>query len=195
MSFRLTLREADVLFSKDAFHQRRVDVNALLAPGAIRFAAFTRAHVGLARFVDGGFTWADLLAIGLSGDTLGRTPGVPLLSPNGGLPCMCGVWDELTTWTMQDLGLARMTLADLVFLGVTVASLRNRGLTADGVGAMRHSLTMADWFRFGLDKEDIRSLRLNKHGFHAIGWGYSELQRIWSLTADDMMDIGFRLLS
>jgi hypothetical protein len=184
----LSLMEADALFAGAAFSNRRLPRATVLACARHRFHDYAKAGVGLSRFLKGGFTWPELLSIGLTGVSLGRVPGVSLRDT----PALDGVWEELSTWTMVDLAMANMTLDDLRYLGVTMSGLRVRGLTVSGLLAM-HLMKMEHWAALGLTSQDLRNLRMTTVNYRALGWGYAAMQGTWGLTTVDMSALGFRL--
>jgi hypothetical protein len=187
---RLSIRQAEAMFgSREALAHKTHSREALAVVGAPRLEQFLAAGVGIPSFISGGFTLNDLLNLGMCGSSFNCAVSAKTASRFVGLE---GKWEALTSWSLVDLAQADATLTDFEYLGVTLHSLRARGLPGPGFVGVQN-VTMDEWKGLGLVKADLMRMQLTTACYRRLGWTYQDMQRCWGFTTTDMTHIGFKL--
>ncbi len=187
---RLSIRQAEKMYGhKLALANRIHPRERVLASNGPRFEVYKDAGIGVSAFLASGFTISDLLDIGMCGSCFATEPASAGVSRFEGL---ADQWHELASWSMVDLAQSNATMLDMKLLGVTMESLRSRGLPAPGFVALK-TVSMNEWKEFGLRKADLVAMRLTTEMFRRKAWAYHEIQACWGFKPSDMTHIGYRL--
>jgi hypothetical protein len=195
---RLTVNQHRVLFGT----QRAASMPSVLSYEAaalhkITFATLHAVGLTVQQLLDGGFTLENLLTLKMCGaDFVTRLATrrvvrrvVPPMSRFAGLQ---NTWPHLSTWTLDDLVTTGATMAELLFLGVTAATLRARGLNFTLVTGLP-AITPAEWAVFGLNIADILCMRLEPHHLRDNQWSFLAVKAAFRPSNSEMHSIGFTL--
>jgi len=189
---RLTPPQVAVLFPTRSVLQP-VPVACALLDRAPCVSQYVNAGVSVRTLLGTGLSVSELLGKGLDGrifaDANGRGGAKVREARFAGLE---GQWDALVTWGLTDLANADASLADFALLGVTLPSLRARGLRGDAFVACKQ-IHMVEWHAMGITKRDLLAMNLKSVHFQEMGWVYTDCAELWGWNTEDMRHLGFQL--
>lgn len=136
-------------------------------------------------FLKAGFSVAELMSIGLSGECYSKLPRNTFLG-------LEGRWHELTHWSIMDLVAASANIEEIKSLGANIDTLRSRPMFTHGIPRLCN-VTMENWRDFGMTKQIMIHHRFDNAFYNKCGWTYGSIAACWGFTPTDMAHVGYRI--
>lgn len=161
-----------------------------LANTTLTRRSVTNSGKPLGEFLDAGVTPAQLITVGFTAAELlsaGMSPSHVKAGRNS-FSHLRGLGDEALRhgWTLEQMGSAEFTAAELQTLGIDVPRLeRALALTLSGLMACR-TVPIHAWVQMGLTLRHLEAIGANSNHFRALGWGFAQMQTVFKTNEETL---------